>query len=226
MKLPAVRWLQAAAILLPLALLAAAWKWTDLRDWAHPDRLAETFAPFRSSWFGAPLMVVIFVVAELFMFPVLVLILVSGIVFGPWIGTLVALAGSLASAIVPFLAGRKLGHRRLERIGGAALRALDKVLAKRGVLAVFLVRKIPAPFTLVNLACGASRVSMSDFVYGTLLGMGTGIVLITVLGDRLIEIVHDPTPRHIALSILFLLVPVIPALLIQRAVNRRMEARR
>jgi uncharacterized membrane protein YdjX (TVP38/TMEM64 family) len=222
-KLPGVRALQATAILLPLAILAAAWKWTDLRVWADPDRLVDWLGPYRTNWLAAPLIVVVFVVAELFLFPVLALIFACGVVFGPWLGTLYAFAGTMASAIVPFLLGRRIGRERLERFGGAAVRALEKALRRRGVLAVFLVRKIPAPFTLVNMVCGASPLSLRDFVYGTLLGMGTGIVLLTVLGDRFLEIARDPTPRQIALSALLLIVPVIPALFLQRALNRRMN---
>jgi phospholipase D1/2 len=225
MKLRGVRWLQAALLLLPLTLLAAAWKWTDLHVWAQPDRLAETFEPYRTSWLAAPVIVLVFVVAELFLFPVFVLIFVCGAAFGPWLGTIYALVGSIASTLIPFFLGRKLGRRRLERIGGATMRLIETSLAKRGVVAVFLVRKIPAPFTLVNMACGAAPLSLRDFVYGTLLGMGTAVVLVTVLGGRLIEIARDPTPAEIALSVGIVVVPVVPALLLQRAINRRMEAR-
>lgn len=225
MKISGVQALQAAAILLPMAILAAAWKWTDLRVWAEPDRLAEWLGPYRSNWAAVPLILLVFVVAELFLFPVLALIFACGVVFGPWLGTLYALAGTIASSIVPFFLGRKIGRERLERLGGAAVRVLEKALRRRGVVAVFLVRKIPAPFTLVNMVCGASPLSLRDFLFGTILGMGTGIVLITVLGDRLLEIARDPTPRQIALSAFLLLVPVIPALLVQRAVNRRVELR-
>ena len=226
MKLSGIQWLQVAAILLPLAILGAAWKWTDLREWTDADRLAETFGPYRSSWIAPPLIILTFVVAELLMFPVLPLVFVCGVVFGPWLGTLYAFLGAIASTLLPFFIGRRLGKRRLEKIGGAPVRALEKALRRRGVVAVFLVRKIPAPFTLVNMVCGASPVTLREFVYGTILGMGTAIVILTVLGGRLFEIVRDPTPGQIALSILFLVLPVIPVLLVQRHLNRRAEARR
>jgi len=225
MKLPGVRWLQAVLLLLPLILLAAAWKWTDLRVWAQPDRLAETFEPFRTSWFAAPLIVLVFVVAELLLFPVFVLVFVCGVAFGPWLGTIYALAGSIASTLIPFFLGRKIGRRRLERFGGATVRLLERSIAKRGVLAVFLVRKIPAPFTIVNMVCGASPLRLRDFVYCTLLGMGAAVVLVAVLGDRLIGIARDPSPGQIALSVAVVVVPVIPAVLLQRMLNRRMGTR-
>jgi phospholipase D1/2 len=47
------------------------------------------------------------------------------------------------------------------------------------------LRLIPiAPFTVVNLLAGAARVRLRDFLLGTLIGMGPGIVLICLSVDR------------------------------------------
>jgi uncharacterized membrane protein YdjX (TVP38/TMEM64 family) len=221
-----LRWLAAGGVVLLLLLLAALWKWTGLRAWADPDRLAGMFEPYRHSWWALPVVVVVFVVAELLLFPVLVLIFVCGLAFGPWLGAIYALIGSLAGALVPFFIGRRLGRKRLERWGGGVVRKMSKVLERRGVVAVFLVRKIPAPFTLVNLVCGAAPVTVRDFVVGTVLGMGTGVLLITFLGAQIVEIVKDPEPGRIALAVGLLLVPLLLALVVQRVVNRRAEATR
>src|SRR5689334_22904621 len=96
-------------LVLVLALLAAAWKWTDLSEWADPDRIGELLEPLKTHWYGFPAVVVVFVVAELFVFPVLVLVFVCGVAFGPVLGPIYALAGSLASALPPFFLGRRLG---------------------------------------------------------------------------------------------------------------------
>lgn len=226
MRAPSSRWVRVLVFAVVVLLVAAAWKWTPLRAWADPDPIVAWLEPYRSSWLALPLCVVAFVIAELFLFPVLVLIFVCGLAFGPWLGTACALAGSVASAIPPFLLGRRLGRKRLEGLGGPWMRKLTKVLDKRGIMAVFLVRKIPAPFTLVNLACGASPVSLRDFLLGTLLGMGTGIVLLTVLAGQLGEILRDPEPGRIALAVVLVLAPAGIALLLQRAFNRRMERAR
>jgi uncharacterized membrane protein YdjX (TVP38/TMEM64 family) len=216
-----MRW---GGVLLALLLLAAAWKWTGLREWIDPHRIADELEPIRRSWFSLPLILLVFVVAELILFPVLVLVFVCGLVFGPWLGTLYALLGSLASAVIPFLIGRKIGREKLERWGGKWVHKMESTLERRGIVAVFLVRKIPAPYTLVNLICGASPVSLRDFLFGTFLGMGTGIILITVLSSRLMEILRSPDPREIAVALGLLFIPVTLAILLQRALNRRMEA--
>jgi uncharacterized membrane protein YdjX (TVP38/TMEM64 family) len=223
MRLDASSWMRWGGVLLVLLLLAAAWKWTGLRTWIDPHRIAQELEPFRTSWLALPLIVLVFVVAELVLFPVLVLVFVCGIAFGPWLGTAYALLGSLASAIVPFLIGRRVGREKLERWGGKWVRSIERKLERRGIVAIFFVRKIPAPYTLVNLICGASPVSLRDFLFGTFLGMGTGIILITVLGSRLIEILRSPDPRELAIALGLLFLPVTVAIVLQRALNRRME---
>jgi phospholipase D1/2 len=214
------------AIALGLLGLAALWRFTPLREWLDPDVVAAAVEPYRDSWIALPASMLVFVVLELVMFPVLVLIFACGIVFGPWLGAVHGLAGAVASALIPFAIGRRVGREAVERRGGAVVRKIESVLDRKGIIAVFLVRKIPAPFTLVNIVCGASAVPLSDFVVGTVLGMGTGVILITVLGGQLLDLVRDPEPGRIAIALLLLAAPLVLALLSQRLVNKRRAEQR
>jgi uncharacterized membrane protein YdjX (TVP38/TMEM64 family) len=214
-------WLEAGILLAVLIALAAAWKWTALSEWAHPARLEEALEPYRTRWVGLPLVVGVFVVAELLMFPVVVLIFVCGLAFGPWVGALYALAGSMASAVPPFLLGRRLGRKRVERLGGAPARKLIGMLQRKGLLAVFVVRKIPAPYTLVNLVCGACGLKLSEFLWGTALGMVSGVIIITVLGTGVREIIAHPRPAQLLLLAGVLTATGVATTLLQRYLNRR-----
>lgn len=218
-------WTTAGIVVFVLALLAAAWKWTDLAEWADPDHVASYFEPLRNSWYGLPVVVAVFVVAEMVLFPVLVLVVVCGIAFGPVLGPIYALTGSLASAVPPFLLGRKLGRKRVEQLGGKLVERISKTLDERGIIAIFLVRKVPAPYTLVNLVCGASPVSLRDFLVGTLLGMGTGVLLLTVLGARLLDLIHDPSWGGILGAVGLLFAPLVLALIAQRWIGQKTRAK-
>lgn len=213
-------WLPAALVVVLVAALAAVWRFTGLREWFDAEELAIALEPFRRSWFALPLTLVVFVVAELVMFPVLLLIFACGVVFGPWLGAVYALLGALVSALVPFWIGRRLGRDTVAKRGGRIVQRIENVLERRGIVAVFLVRKIPAPYTLVNLVCGASTLTVRDFVIGTLLGMGTGVVLITVLGGQLVATASEPEPWQIVAGIVMLFVPLVLALWLQRWINR------
>lgn len=205
-----------------LLAFAAAWYFSGIGK-EDLERFAEAVAPFRTRWYALPLTLLVFVVAELVIFPVLLLIFACGVVFGPWLGAAYGLAGAVVSALVPFAIGRWLGRDYVKEKAEMFVERVERVLARRGVIAVFLVRKIPAPYTFVNVVCGALGVSVYDFVIGTVLGMGTGVIVITVLGGHLVDTLRDPDVGRIAIGIGLLIAPLLVALLVQRLTNRRRE---
>ena len=62
--------------------------------------------------------------------------------------------------------------------------------------------KTVAPFTVVNLAAGASGIKLSDFLLGSLLGMAPGMVLLSFVGDRIVRALAEPSFGEIAMLIL------------------------
>ena len=134
-----------------------------------------------------------YVVAGLIVMPVTVLIAVTGMVFGPVFGALYAMAGGLASAATTYAIGRWLGRDTVRRLAGARLNRISKQLARRGVLAITVLRMLPlAPFTIVNVVAGASHIGLRDFLLGTLLGMTPGILATVVFVDRIVEALRNP----------------------------------
>jgi phospholipase D1/2 len=128
------------------------------------------------------------------MLPVMLLIAVSGIVFGPFLGALYAIAGSMASATVAYGIGWWLGRDVVGRMLGPRINRLSRRIAKRGILAVIVVRIVPiAPFTVVNVVAGASHIRFRDYLIGTLLGMTPGIVVTVTFVHNLAEVVRKPS---------------------------------
>src|SRR5688572_12794150 len=103
-----------------------------------------------------------FVVLGLALVPVILLIAATGIAFGPLLGPVYAMAGCLASASTGFAIGRWVGLRRVQSVGGGRVTRIPRTLKQNGTLTVFLIRKVPAPFTLVNIVVGASTVRYRD----------------------------------------------------------------
>ena len=64
---------------------------------------------------------------------------------------------------------------------------ISRALQRNGTLAVFFVRKVPAPFTLSNIVVGASSVGYRDFIVGTLLGMGAFVIALAGFGYQLTQ---------------------------------------
>lgn len=189
------------------------------------DQLAHVSAwmePHRAAWYALPM--VMFVFTALCLVPVLMLITATGIVFGPVLGPIYAMAGCFASASMGFAIGRRLGVARVERLGGERGRRLTRALNRNGTLAVFLVRKVPAPFTLANIVIGASTVRYRDFMLGTLLGMGAIVVALAGFGYQLTEALQNPSPATFGTALLFVGIPLTLAWFINRALRRTRQA--
>ena len=161
-----------------------------------------------------------FVVLGLVMVPVIVLIAATGIAFGPLLGPVYAMAGCLASASTGFAIGRWMGLRRVTQLGGERITRVTRLLKRNGTLAVFLVRKVPAPFMLVNMIVGASTIRFRDFIVGTMLGMAAFVVGLAGFGYQLTNVLRDPSAGTLIGAALFVAVPLTLALLIDRALRR------
>jgi uncharacterized membrane protein YdjX (TVP38/TMEM64 family) len=123
-----------------------------------------------------------------------------------------------------FAIGRRLGVRRVERLGGERIPRVIRALNRNGTLAVFFVRKVPAPFTLVNMVIGASTVRYVDFILGTLLGMGAVVIALAGFGYHLIQALRNPSPATLSGAALFIGAPLTLAWFINRALRRARHA--
>jgi phospholipase D1/2 len=186
-----------------VVLLVLAWRYTPLAALTEPQMVEEWVETIAEIPAAPVVVVATFVLAGLIAFPVTLLIAVTAATFGPWLGFTYAATGALLSAIVTYAIGALIGRRALERVMGPRLNRIRRGIARRGVLAVATVRMVPiAPFTLVNLAAGASKIPLTDYLIGTALGMLPGLVLMSALGDRILGIVTNPTMTNVLLFLL------------------------
>jgi uncharacterized membrane protein YdjX (TVP38/TMEM64 family) len=155
------------ALLLVLLLLALAWQFSPAAQWLNPEALFK--AAQHLAW-GVQLGFI--VLAACLAVPFSLLVLLAVLVQGPWLGAGTSLlAGALAGAL-SFGAGALLGRQAVAQIAGPQLQAVNALVARRGFLAVFVVRLVPvAPFALVNLMLGATAIRWAPFLLGNLLGM-------------------------------------------------------
>jgi uncharacterized membrane protein YdjX (TVP38/TMEM64 family) len=207
-------WRRGSAALVVACLLVAAWKWLPTLDLRA---LSTWLEPHRHAWYALPMVMAVFV--ALAMVPVVLLIAATGLAFGPVLGPIYAMAGCLASASVGFAIGRWMGRRRVEQLGGERIARISRALQRNGTLAVFLVRKVPAPFTLSNIVVGASSVGYRDFMLGTILGMGAFVVALAGFGYQLTKALRDPSPATWLGAALFVAVPLTLAWLLNRALR-------
>ncbi len=183
-------WVIALSLLLAAA---AAWRFTPLSEWLEISKLTALASEWRESSLTPLIVIAAFVIGGLLVMPVTAMIIVSVLVFGPLLGFVYALAGSVISALTAYSLGNLLGKNAVRQLAGNRINQVSQQLAERGLLTMLVVRIVPvAPFTIVNLIAGASHIRFRDFALGTIFGMTPGILGITLLTDRVEATLRSP----------------------------------
>ena len=185
----------AAAIL----VIAAAWRFTPLHDWADPKVIGQLFRSLRDSPWLIPAVLTAYVAASATLFPNTVLNAATILAFGTQQGPPLALGGSLLAATLFYTIGRGPGRDRLKKLKIKKVDQLNAALRKGGVVAMTTLRLVPlAPFTVVNLFAGSAKVHPVSFVVGTFLGLLPGCLLMTAFGHQLRAMLRNPGPHEFA----------------------------
>jgi phosphatidylserine/phosphatidylglycerophosphate/cardiolipin synthase-like enzyme/membrane protein DedA with SNARE-associated domain len=189
------------AVIVALLALAAAWRWTPLQDWLSPQRVADFMTRFSSPSGRALIAVAGVGLASVLMVPLTFLAVVGAFAFPGWLAFVYVLAGALVGSAIGFIGGRVMSRGALERISGSRLGQLSRQLAKRGTIAVAVLRLVPiAPFAVFNLVAGASHLGFRQFIVGSLLGMTPGLGAITFFSGTLWAAVSEPSWENLAIA--------------------------
>lgn len=184
MHTPASGWIfmgLVAAILGLWLYLAVKGAGHDIEPRAILDTLRELAAHPIAPWIAVP----VFVAGSLVITPVTAMIALCGLLFDPWPAVLAATTGTLASTAVNHWVGVRFGNVISARIPGRVSERIRRIAAASDMWSLAGLRLIPvAPFSIVNVVAGATGVNLRDFLLGTLIGMGPGIVLICLSVDR------------------------------------------
>jgi phospholipase D1/2 len=169
-----------------MAVLTAVWAWTPLRDLVTLQGTARWVESVSARWWTPLLLVVLFVPASLLPLPRQLVTLAAVIVYGPWKGFAIAMAGAELATVVQYYAGRLAAPGRVEAWAGPGVERLKQMLRARGIAAVTAVRLLPlGPFAVQNALAGALRVRLRDLLIGTFLGFLPGMIATTIVGYQL-----------------------------------------
>jgi phospholipase D1/2 len=189
-----------AAMILLFVALAAAWQWTPLSDVFDPAVAASLGERFGGHPLAPFVLIGAYVASAFLVVPVTIMILATASVFGPWLGVVYSLAGSLASAMTMFAIGRVLGRGTVESLTGRQYRRVADGLRHRGLPTMIVLRMLPvAPFSIVNMVVGATGIGVRDFALGTAIGMSPGIVSLCVFQAQLLEAFRRPDAGNFAM---------------------------
>lgn len=127
-----------------------------------------------------------YVLSAILLLPASILTLGAGFVWGPMLGLAIVLPSATVAATAAFLLGRTGARGWVQRkvANNARFAAIDAAVAQGGFRLVLLLRLSPLfPFNLLNYMLGVTRVSLRDYVLGSLIGMAPGTLLYLYLGS-------------------------------------------
>jgi len=206
----------AAALVVFLGIAALAWRWLSSSAGVDTTRLIA-FLNEASEWPLSPFVtLLVYAVGGLIVFPLNLLIAATVVTFGPIAGTCYALLGSLTSAALLYEIGRFAPERLRRLIVNSRTERVIERIARRGVLAVAIVRLLPlAPYSVVCLLAGTARIGRIAYLAGTAIGLLPGIVLYALFADRARAVLENPRPQTYLLLILAIAAILCASLLLQ-----------
>lgn len=153
---------------------------------------------------AASIYIVIYVVRPLILFPATLLTVASGLIFGPWLGTLFTVIGENASANLGFVLARWFGRKMVESHLTLRVSRWDERLKQNGFVAVMTMRLIMLPFDAVNFGCGLTAIRHCDYAVGTFIGILPSLIGFVFLGGIAVSGVQNRV-LVLSLSALFML---------------------
>ncbi len=152
--------------------------------------LVNNFIPFLSSPLG------IFVFALFYVFWVSCLLpgswlsMLSGFLYGTWLGSAIVFLGAFIGAHLTFYLGRTfLKEWAQKKVSNfPKIQIMEKAVKNEGLKVILLTRLSPVfPFGLLNFTYGLSEVRVMDFTIG-MIGIIPGTVLYCSLGSLALQV--------------------------------------
>jgi uncharacterized membrane protein YdjX (TVP38/TMEM64 family) len=152
------------------------------------EHVDTQLAALRNGPWGLPMTILMFIVTGFLAAPQFVLFGACVVAFGPWVGCLYAMIGTLVSSWLHFYIGRWGGAALVEKYGGESVNRLSRFIGRNDFLASLIVRSVPtAPAIVVNMAFGASQAKFWRYTAGVLIGSIPKILIVALLGQSVMS---------------------------------------
>ena len=171
---------------------------------------------------GAPAYLLLSTLLGVLLVPGPLLAGVSGLLFGPVLGTAVTIASAVASSVVSLLLARRFGRPGMAELSGPRLAALAEQLERHGTWAVVVGRLAPGiPDAPCSYLGGLLRIGPRQMALGTLIGASPRAFSYTALGGSLDDL---SSPIAVIALAVIVLTGLVGAELGRRAYRRERRA--
>ena len=154
------------------------------------ETIVNNFIPFLSSPFGILLFALVYVFWVSFLLPGSWLSMLSGFLYGTWLGSSVVFIGAFLGAHLTFYLGRTfLKEWAQKKVSNfPKVQIMEKAVQREGLKVILLTRLSPLfPFGLLNFTYGLSDVKVRDFTLG-MFGIIPGTILYCSLGSLALKV--------------------------------------
>lgn len=141
--------------------------------------------------FAPMIYVLCFAILPIFLFPVPVLAVVAGAVFGLFAGSLYTIIGAMINSVLMFYIARFLGFRAVSDFTQNSKSKILKTLGEPGgkFSLILILRLMPlVPYNALNYACGVMNVSLREYVVATFVGIVPATFIMVNLGEKALDI--------------------------------------
>ena len=140
--------------------------------------------------FAPMIYVLCFAILPIFLFPVPVLAVVAGAVFGLFAGSLYTIIGAMINSVLMFYIARFLGFHAVSDFTQNSKSKILKTLGEPGgkFSLILILRLMPlVPYNALNYACGVMNVSLREYVVATFVGIVPATFIMVNLGEKALD---------------------------------------
>jgi uncharacterized membrane protein YdjX (TVP38/TMEM64 family) len=140
----------------------------------------------RAAGFWGPIVLLVFAASSsVIPFPSAGVSVIAGVLFGPWLGALLAVLGLNIAAAVSFWISRILGRHFVSENERGWVKQYDELLSQQGFITVLGLRLLMLPFDFIGFAAGLTRMPFRQFMAASIIGSIPSTVSFVVLGESL-----------------------------------------
>ncbi|WP_304068040.1 TVP38/TMEM64 family protein [Pedobacter glucosidilyticus] len=143
------------------------------------------------STFGlwGPIVLILAMVIQLFLMviPSIIIMVIAVLAYGPWLGSLITLAGIISAASIGYIVGDYLGDVGVEKlIGEKALQKIETFFKAYGLWTIIVFRASPfLSNDAISFVGGFVEMTYKRFIIATILGSTPLLILVAVFGQSI-----------------------------------------
>lgn len=175
-------WQKLLAVMIWLGLLGGVVAYSSLTG-KSPTATLQDIVSLLQTPYGPLFYILIYTLRPLAFFSAVVLTLLAGAIFGPWLGVIYTVVGSNLSATLAYALGRFLGNGVLDanQSQGLVQRYAER-MRRNSFETILIMRFIFLPYDLVNYLGGFLRIDYKAFILATILGSIPGTITFVLAG--------------------------------------------